>query len=113
METTLLPIALGLVMLGLGLSLTTDDFARVARHPKAVAIALVCQILVLPVICFGLVQLFGLPPVLAVGMMLLAASPGGTTAAAMHVLEEKGFRAVVEDAVRAAAIRARELGSGT
>jgi len=80
METTLLPIALGLIMLGLGLSLTTDDFARVARHPKAVAIALVCQILVLPVICFGLVQLFGLPPVLAVGMMLLAASPGGTTA---------------------------------
>lgn len=39
-------------------------------------------------------------------------SPGGTTAAAMHVLEEKGFRAVVEDAVRAAAIRARELGGG-
>jgi BASS family bile acid:Na+ symporter len=80
METTLLPIALGLIMLGLGLSLTTADFARVARHPKAVAIALVCQILVLPLICFGLVELFGLPPVLAVGMMLLAASPGGTTA---------------------------------
>lgn len=80
METTLLPIALGLIMLGLGLSLTTADFARVAKHPKAVAIALVCQILVLPVICFGLVELFGLPPVLAVGMMLLAASPGGTTA---------------------------------
>jgi BASS family bile acid:Na+ symporter len=80
METTLLPLALGLIMLGLGLSLTTDDFARVARHPKAVAIALVCQILILPVICFGLVQLFNLPPVLAVGMMLLAASPGGTTA---------------------------------
>ena len=39
-------------------------------------------------------------------------SPGGTTAAAMHVLEEKGFRAVVEDAVRAAAVRARELGGG-
>jgi pyrroline-5-carboxylate reductase len=40
-------------------------------------------------------------------------SPGGTTAAAMHVLEEKGFRAVVEDAVRAAALKARELGGGT
>ena len=80
METTLLPIALGLIMLGLGLSLTTDDFARVARHPKAVAIALVCQVLILPVICFGLVELFNLPPILAVGMMLLAASPGGTTA---------------------------------
>ena len=80
MVTIALPIALGLIMLGLGLSLTTDDFARVAKHPKAVAIALVCQILVLPVICFGLVQLFDLPPILAVGMMLLAASPGGTTA---------------------------------
>lgn len=80
METTLLPIALGLIMLGLGLSLTTADFARVAKHPKAVGIALACQIFVLPVICFGLVELFGLPPVLAIGMMLLAASPGGTTA---------------------------------
>ena len=80
METTLLPIALGLIMLGLGLSLTTEDFARVARHPKAVAIALVCQVLILPAICFGLVELFNLPPILAVGMMLLAASPGGTTA---------------------------------
>lgn len=80
MVTTALPLALGLIMLGLGLSLTTDDFARVARHPKAVGIALACQVLVLPVICFGLVQLFNLPPILAVGMMLLAASPGGTTA---------------------------------
>ena len=65
METTLLPIALGLIMLGLGLSLTTEDFARVARHPKAVAIALVCQVLILPAICFGLVELFNLPPILA------------------------------------------------
>ena len=80
MVTTALPLALGLIMLGLGLSLTTDDFARVARHPKAVAIALACQIVLLPVICFGLVQLFNLPAILAVGMMLLAASPGGTTA---------------------------------
>lgn len=80
MVTIALPIALGLIMLGLGLGLTKDDFARVARHPKAVAIALVCQVIVLPLICFGLVELFNLPPVLAVGMMLLAASPGGTTA---------------------------------
>jgi BASS family bile acid:Na+ symporter len=67
-------------MLGLGLTLTTGDFARVATHPKAVGIALTLQILLLPVICFGLIQLFGLVPVLAIGMMLLAASPGGTTA---------------------------------
>ncbi|RKN45363.1 bile acid:sodium symporter family protein [Micromonospora endolithica] len=75
-----LPVALGIIMLGLGLGLTTDDFRRVARHPKAAVIALVCQLLVLPALCFGLVLAFDLPPALAVGMMLLAASPGGTTA---------------------------------
>ncbi|WP_240665908.1 bile acid:sodium symporter family protein [Agromyces sp. LHK192] len=80
MTTIGLPVALGIIMFGLGLSLTLGDFARVARHPKAVIIALLCQILVLPAICFLLVELFALPPVLAVGMLLLAASPGGTTA---------------------------------
>lgn len=75
-----LPIALGIIMFGLGLSLTIGDFARIGKHPKAVFIALACQIVLLPAICFGLVILLGLPPVLAVGMMLLAASPGGTTA---------------------------------
>lgn len=80
MTTVLLPVALGVIMLGLGLSLTVGDFARVAKHPKAVIIALVCQLILLPAICFGLVLAFQLPPVLAVGMLLLAASPGGTTA---------------------------------
>jgi BASS family bile acid:Na+ symporter len=75
-----LPIALGIIMFGLGLSLTPGDFARVAKHPKAVVIALVCQLILLPALCLGLVVLFRLPPILAVGMMLLAASPGGTTA---------------------------------
>jgi BASS family bile acid:Na+ symporter len=75
-----LPVALGIIMFGLGLSLTPRDFARIGKHPKAVFIALVLQIVVLPIICFGLVVLLNLPPVLAVGMMLLAASPGGTTA---------------------------------
>ena len=75
-----LPVALGIIMLGLGLSLRLSDFGRVAKHPKAVLIALACQLLVLPALCFGLVLLFQLPPILAVGMMLLAASPGGTTA---------------------------------
>lgn len=75
-----LPVALGIIMFGLGLSLTVADFARVGKHPKAVIIALLCQLVLLPVVCFGLVLAFGLPPILAVGMMLLAASPGGTTA---------------------------------
>ncbi|WP_137874091.1 bile acid:sodium symporter family protein [Rhodococcus sp. Q] len=80
LSTTALPIALAIIMFGLGLSLTVSDFARVARHPKAVGIALVCQLIVLPAIAFGLILLFDLPALLAVGMMLLAASPGGTTA---------------------------------
>ncbi|MTK04863.1 bile acid:sodium symporter family protein [Micromonospora sp. CP22] len=75
-----LPVALGIIMLGLGLGLTTGDFRRVARHPKAAVIALVCQVLLLPALCFALVLTFDLPPELGVGMMLLAASPGGTTA---------------------------------
>lgn len=76
----LLPIALGIVMLGLGLGLTVTDFKRVVVFPKAVLIALACQVIVLPAVCFGLVVAFDLPAALAVGMMLLAASPGGTTA---------------------------------
>lgn len=75
-----LPVALGIIMFGLGLTLTPADFGRVFKHPKAAFIALFCQLLVLPAICFGLVLLFQLPHVLAVGMMMLAASPGGTTA---------------------------------
>ena len=75
-----LPVALGVIMFGLGLDLTPGDFARIGKRPKAVAVALACQLLLLPAVCFGLVLLFRLPPVLAVGMMLLAASPGGTTA---------------------------------
>lgn len=75
-----LPVALGIIMFGLGLSLALGDFARVGKQPKAVIIALLCQLIVLPIICFGLVLAFQLPPILAVGMMMLAASPGGTTA---------------------------------
>ena len=75
-----LPIALAIIMFGLGLSLTPGDFRRVATSPRAVVVALVLQILVLPAVAFGLVIAFNLDPLLAVGVMLLAASPGGTTA---------------------------------
>ncbi|MBE1464345.1 bile acid:sodium symporter family protein [Kibdelosporangium phytohabitans] len=78
--TVFLPIALGVIMLGLGMSLTVQDFKRVASVPKAAVVALACQVLLLPAICLGLILLFDLAPTLAVGMMLLAASPGGTTA---------------------------------
>ncbi|MET0467940.1 MAG: bile acid:sodium symporter family protein [Aeromicrobium sp.] len=80
LSTVGLPIALGIIMFGLGLSLTVADFTRVRKSPKAVVIALLCQLVLLPVVCFGLVLALDLPPVLAVGMLLLAASPGGSTA---------------------------------
>jgi bile acid:Na+ symporter, BASS family len=80
LTTVGLPLALGIIMFGLGLSLTVADFRRVAQHPKVMVIALGCQLILLPLVCFGLVIVFDLPPLLAVGMMLLAASPGGTSA---------------------------------
>ncbi|MET0952752.1 MAG: bile acid:sodium symporter family protein [Aeromicrobium sp.] len=78
--TIALPLALGIIMFGLGLSLTVDDFRRVRRHPRAVVIALACQLLLLPLVCLGLVIVLDLPPLLGIGMLLLAASPGGTSA---------------------------------
>jgi bile acid:Na+ symporter, BASS family len=80
LNVVLLPLALGVIMLGLGLSLTIDDFKRVVQYPKAILIGLISQMIILPVICFFIVRLFGLSPELAVGLMLLAASPGGPTA---------------------------------
>ncbi|OCF89424.1 bile acid:sodium symporter family protein [Nocardia brasiliensis] len=75
-----LPLVLIVIMFGLGLSLTVPDFTRIAKNPKVVSIALACQLLLLPSIAFGLVLLFDPSPNLAVGVMLLAASPGGTAA---------------------------------
>lgn len=66
-------------MMGMGLSLTLGDFTRVVRFPKAVALGLVNQLLILPIVAFTLIQLFGLKTELAVGLMILAACPGGAT----------------------------------
>ena len=76
----LLPISLGIIMLGLGLSLTLTDFTRVVRYPRAAIIGLTIQMLVLTSVAFVLCVLFKLPPELSVGLMLLAAAPGGATA---------------------------------
>lgn len=77
---TLLIGALALIMFGLGLSLTVADFRRLLGHPKAVVLALVLQALVLPALCYGLIVALDVSPVYAVGLMLLAASPGGVSA---------------------------------
>ncbi len=78
--TVFLPIALAIIMFGLGLSLLVDDFRRVVRYPRAVVVGLTCQVIVLPIICWLVAVSFGLVPAFAVGLMLLAASPGGTSA---------------------------------
>ena len=78
--TIFLPIALAIIMAGLGLELHPQDFKRVAKHPKAVFLALFCQLMILVSIAFVICKLLALPPLLAVGVMLLAASPGGPTA---------------------------------
>lgn len=80
LTNVLLPLALAIVMLGLGLGLTVDDFRRVAAMPKPVVVGLAVQTVLLPGAAFVLAKLFGLSPELAVGLMLLAASPGGATA---------------------------------
>ncbi len=76
----LLPLALGIIMFGLGLNLTLDDFRRVARYPRAIVVGLLLQTALLTACAYGLARLFRLPPELAVGLMILAASPGGATA---------------------------------
>jgi BASS family bile acid:Na+ symporter len=80
LSVVLLPLALAVIMMGLGLSLRVEDFKRVLVFPKAVLIGLLCQMLLLPVICYFIASGFGLSPELAVGLMLLSASPGGPTA---------------------------------
>ena len=74
-----LPVALFAVLFGMGLSLVPEDFRRVLRHPKAKLVGLTCQLVMLPVIAFALALLFRLPGELAVGLMVLAACPGGAT----------------------------------
>ncbi len=80
LTNVVMPIALGVIMLGLGLGLTLADFRRIAVMPRPVLIGLFCQTILLPLACYGIVRAFGLPAELAVGLMLLAAAPGGASA---------------------------------
>lgn len=78
--TYLLPGALAFIMFGLGLTLKVEDFTRIVRYPKSVILGLVCQMFILPVVAFALCYAFKLDPQLSIGLMILAASPGGATA---------------------------------
>jgi len=75
----ILPLALGVIMLGMGMSLTPADFSRVLRLPKAALVGLANQLLILPILGLAVVWVFALPAELAVGLMILAACPGGPT----------------------------------
>jgi len=77
--TKIAPIALALIMLGLGLGLTIQDFTRVAKQPKDFLIGLICQLILLPIIAFILIKIFRTPMELALGVMIIAAAPGGVT----------------------------------
>lgn len=78
--TFLMPMAIAAIMFGLGMSLTVQDFVRVYQYIKLVFAGLAAQLLILPILCFSLILLLGLPPYLAMGMMILSASPGGPSA---------------------------------
>ncbi|MDX2256168.1 MAG: bile acid:sodium symporter family protein [Pseudanabaenaceae cyanobacterium bins.39] len=73
----LLPLALATVMLGMGLSLVFDDFKRITRYPKAVAVGTVCQILLLPMLGFLITLVVPMQPEIAMGLMVLSVCPGG------------------------------------
>tara|TARA_Y100000590_G_scaffold278892_1_gene313143 strand:+ start:9631 stop:10479 length:849 start_codon:yes stop_codon:yes gene_type:complete len=77
--TTIAPVALALIMLGLGLELTLGDFKRVALYPRDFMIGFICQVFLLPVIAFILIKILNLPVELAIGVMIIAAAPGGVT----------------------------------
>jgi BASS family bile acid:Na+ symporter len=78
-NTTAVPWALRLVMVGLGLSLTVADFKRVLTYPKAVTLGLLTQIFGQPALGYGLALLFDVPPAIAIGLVILAACPSGVT----------------------------------
>jgi len=77
--TKIAPLGLALIMLGLGMSLTVKDFTRVIKFPKDFFVGFVCQMLVLPIIGFTLIKLLNTPIELALGVMIIAAAPGGVT----------------------------------
>lgn len=77
----LLPLGLAFIMFALGLKLSGEDFRRVLTHPAPVLLGLVAQIVLLPLTAFAITRLFELEPAMAVGLMILAACPGGVSAA--------------------------------
>lgn len=74
-----LPIALFIIMIGIGMTLTFRDFRQVAVYPKGMIVGTVAQILLMPLVAFALASALAVPPAIAVGLVIIAACPGGTT----------------------------------
>ena len=77
--TKIAPIALALIMLGLGLGLSIKDFTRVIKNPKDFLVGIICQLILLPIVAYILVLILRLPIEIALGVMIIAAAPGGVT----------------------------------
>ena len=77
--TKIAPIGLAFIMLGLGMNLKVQDFVRVVKLPKDFLVGFICQMVVLPIVAFVLIKLLNTPIELALGVMIIAAAPGGVT----------------------------------
>ena len=77
--TKIAPIVLALIMLGLGLGLSIRDFTRILRNPGDFFVVFICQLIILPIVALAVALILNLPPPLAVGLMIIAAAPGGVT----------------------------------
>ena len=77
--TKIAPIALAIIMLGLGLGLTVNDFLRVVKIPRDFLVGFLCQVILLPIIAFILIKIIPMPIEIALGVMVIAAAPGGVT----------------------------------
>ena len=77
--TTIAPIALALIMLALGLGLSLENFANIIKQPRDFLVGLLCQLILLPIIAFILIKILNTSPELAIGVMIIAAAPGGVT----------------------------------
>jgi bile acid:Na+ symporter, BASS family len=79
LSAVVLPIALAIIMLGMGLSLVPEDFQRVKKYPKAVSIGLISQLVFLPIIGFVIAKVVPMQPAIAMGLMIVALCPGGVS----------------------------------
>ena len=76
---TIAPVCLAIIMFGLGLGLTTSDFTRLLKTPRDFFVGFLSQVILLPVIAFGLILIIPMPIEIAMGVMIIAAAPGGVT----------------------------------